>query len=307
LIHLPGQPVPEGGQALYVIDRHGRKLRVGWFPLPGGVARRASVLICPGRTEFIEKYLETVADCHARGLDAMVMDWPGQGLSQRLTPDPLIGHVDDFSDMADALADAVATLGDKLSPRRVLLCHSMGGCIGLMAIVEGKVALDAAAFSAPMWGIRSTIPALKRIAGAMGRFGQGRKMAHKPFPPETFETNVVTHDQARWAVQAGLIGLDPRLALGPVSWGFLRAAYKAFGAFARKGAIEAIKVPVLVVTAEQEVLVDNAAHQAICARLPHVEHITVMGARHEVLMEVDGARAQFFDGFDRLLGRAGLA
>ena len=45
---------------------------------------------------------------------------------------------------------------------------------------------------------------------------------------------------------------------------------------------------------------------AVCARLPDCEHVTVEGARHEILMETDERRAEFWDGFERMLKRADI-
>ena len=53
----------------------------------GAAARRkGTVCIFPGRTEFIEKYFEVVRDLRARGFAVAVLDWRGQGLSDRARP-----------------------------------------------------------------------------------------------------------------------------------------------------------------------------------------------------------------------------
>jgi lysophospholipase len=36
------------------------------------------------------------------------------------------------------------------------------------------------------------------------------------------------------------------------------------------------------------------------ARLKRGEHLTIAGAKHEVMMETDDLRAQFWEAFDRL-------
>jgi len=63
-------------------------------------------------------------------------------------------------------------------------------------------------------------------------------------------------------------------------------------------------LPVMIATAEEEKLVENEAHTRIAGLLPNCEHINVEGARHEILMEKDNKRAQFWAAFDRLLERA---
>ncbi|HAW55627.1 MAG TPA: alpha/beta hydrolase, partial [Hyphomonas sp.] len=51
---------------------------------------------------------------------------------------------------------------------------------------------------------------------------------------------------------------------------------------------------------------DNAAHEKICARLPDCEHGVIEGAMHEILMETDTRRQEFWEGFQRLLRRANI-
>ena len=40
--------------------------------------------------------------------------------------------------------------------------------------------------------------------------------------------------------------------------------------------------------------------------MPDCEHVTIDGALHEILMETDERRAEFWEGFQRLLQRAGI-
>ena len=58
-----------------------------------------------------------------------------------------------------------------------------------------------------------------------------------------------------------------------------------------------------MVSAGQEQLVDNASHDAVAALLPEAHHITIQGAKHEILMERDELRAPFWEAFDQLSAR----
>ncbi|MFN4172311.1 MAG: alpha/beta hydrolase, partial [Pseudorhodobacter sp.] len=144
---------PEGGHAVWLRAADGVRIRLGLWP----AGPKGRVLIFPGRTEYVEKYGPFASDLARAGYGAAAIDWRGQGLADRLAPDPMLGHVGRFSDyqrdMAAVLAHLEATDGE--APR-FLLAHSMGGCIGLRALTDGRdggMAVRAAAFSAPMWGI----------------------------------------------------------------------------------------------------------------------------------------------------------
>ena len=66
------------------------------------------------------------------------------------------------------------------------------------------------------------------------------------------------------------------------------------------GYLERIDLPLLVISAGQDSLIESASHDTVAARLSHGEHVTVAGAKHEVMMETDELRALFWEAFDRL-------
>jgi lysophospholipase len=41
----------------------------------------------------------------------------------------------------------------------------------------------------------------------------------------------------------------------------------------------------------------------VIARLRHAEHVTFADAKHEIMMELDPVRAQFWEAFDAFVGR----
>src|SRR5499426_1951201 len=95
LISIPANPVPEDFISGMLKTPDGVSLRFArWAPPPG---RKGTVCLFQGRSEFIEKYFETVRDLRARGFAVATLDWRGQGLSQRLVGDRYRGHVGSFS------------------------------------------------------------------------------------------------------------------------------------------------------------------------------------------------------------------
>jgi len=116
-------------------------------------APRGSIIFSPGRTEFIEKYLETTADLITRGFNVLMVDPRGQGLSDRLTEDRLRSYVRSFQDYADDFGFAASTFAPLLPRPHVAVGHSMGGTIVLQAILSGAISVDAVVGSAPMLGL----------------------------------------------------------------------------------------------------------------------------------------------------------
>lgn len=149
---------PDFGRAYWCNSPDGIRLRIAHWPNVD--ATKGSILIFPGRTEYVEKYGRTISELTKRGYSVLVIDWRGQGLSDRLTADPQMGHVVRFSDYQNdvaAMRKAAEVL--ELPKPWFLLGHSLGACIGLRALSRG-VGVSACALTAPMWGIQ--LPAIKR-------------------------------------------------------------------------------------------------------------------------------------------------
>ena len=82
LVTLSSNPVPSGA-VVGTFKGHGdvllRFARWGATRTP----RHGTACLFPGRAEFIEKYFEVVADLRRRGYAVAIMDWRGQGGSER--------------------------------------------------------------------------------------------------------------------------------------------------------------------------------------------------------------------------------
>lgn len=305
LVDLPRNPPPKGAEIVWFEGIAGRKLRVCVAPALTFDAPRGTCIVCPGRTEFIEKYFEVGRELQEMGFAVVILDWPGQGLSERLLEDGHKGHIDNFETFMGALERGLEAAGDKLPRPYVSLAHSMGGAIALAAIAKNLVKVDAAAFCAPMWGFKTRFLGMKYLVWAMRVTGRAGNYVQQPGPPETFETNVVTNDKARWELQRDLVDAQPELDLGPVTWGWLGASLDILSDLIKPKILKEINIPVFVATASDEALVDNQSHAHVSEHLNNCEHITIEG-KHEILMETDDKRAEFWAGFERLLERAGI-
>lgn len=303
-VRVPGNETPEGAEEHWLEGRGGVRVRVLTAPARG--AARGSAIVAPGRTEFIEKYFEVIGELQARGFAVFCIDWRGQGMSGREVENGLKGHFASFDDPVNDLSTALKLLTDRLPRPWIGLAHSMGGGIMLRALQTRRIELDAAAFSAPMWGIPNISNAAKKYVRFMVSIGAGGTFApnvEKKWKRENFKKNPVTHDKDRHARCQGLIAEEPRLALAGPTIGWVSAAVDATEAFLQPRALAHIKIPVVVATASEEQLVDNAAHGAVVEQLADARHITITGAKHEILMETDDLRAQFWAAFDELADR----
>ncbi len=283
---------PPGGRADWIAAADGVRLRaVRWAP----ASPRGTVLILNGRTEYAEKYGRVAADLHARGYAALTLDWRGQGLSDRLRPGRVLGHVGRFADYQKDLAALVAHGRALGLPRPwLLLCHSMGGAIGLRALAEG-LDVAAAAFCAPMWGIHMT-GATRSAAWALTTLGRGAGLGHLLAPGQPtltyvllaeFDGNTLTSDRETWEWLRRHVAAVPDLALGGPTLHWLNEALREGR---RLSGLHPPAVPTLGLIGTEEQVVDPDRVSRRFAAWPGARLLTLPGGRHELLMETPAIR-----------------
>jgi len=306
LIATPGAPIPAGGAAEWFAGAGGARLRAALFPAQ--TPPRGSVVVSPGRTEPIEKYFEVVEILTARGFAVLVHDWRGQGLSQRLLADRSLGHAAGSRDFLTDYAALIAAFEARLPKPWIALGHSMGGCLTLLVLASGERRFAGAILSAPMLGIRTgTVPpALARILAAAQRWtGRGGSPVQRDRAPPAaaFEVNILTHDRARYERSLAQLAACPDLALGAPTWSWLDFAFSAVDALAHGAGAPRIAIPLTVLAAGEDALVDNAASRRVTARVPGGRFVEIDGAYHEILQETDALQAPFWREFDALADR----
>lgn len=307
LVSIPEAPVPANGTAEWFSGAGACRLRAALF-LPEGTPK-GSVVLSGGRTEPIEKYFEVIGELQGRGFVVLAHDWRGQGLSQRLLSDPLKGHAHGFADFVEDYRLLLAHFETRLPKPWIAIGHSMGGCLTLLALAHGVGDFKAAVLSAPMLGLQ-TGNRPKRAARALAWIMSRTKPTEYILGDSgdahvsTFETNILTHDPKRWARNQAQVVAEPGLKLNAGTWGWLDFAFAASAWMKRAPEVPAITIPVLVLGAEEERLVDNADQREITARIPKGRWLQVDGSYHEILQETDAIRAVFWREFDAVV--AGL-
>lgn len=309
LIAIDGAPVPPGAEAAWFKGSDGAQLRAALFPARG--ALRGSIVLSGGRTEPIEKYFEVIGELTRRGYVVLAHDWRGQGLSHRELPDRLAGHARGYDAFLTDYRALLAEFEARLPKPWFALGHSMGGCLTLLALAHGEARrFEGAILSAPMLGLQiGGLPPLvaRALVGLNLLVGRAGAYVRAAGAPETFETNVLTHDRARYERARAQVETHPDLGLGGPTWGWLDFAFKATGYLARPENLEAVTIPVVIVSAARDRLVDNNAQRVAAKNLPKGEFISVPGAFHEILMETDNMRNIFLRALDALLGKSAPA
>ena len=305
---VPSNPVPEGARVGLFETADKIKLRYATFPKGAG-APRGTICLVQGRTEFIEKYFETIADFQSRGFAVATFDWRGQGGSQRLIRNPKLGHVNSFDDY---WTDLKSFHGSILLPDcpgpYFLVGHSMGGLVSLYAGIRDRMMFERIFLSAPMVGVDRqplSLGSIAAISGALSLVGLGQlptgRASDKPLSELHFAGNAVTSDLRRFNRAIDVVKARRDLEVGRPT---IRWAASAFRAMARAGLDDfpgAVRIPVLMLAAARDEIVSTHASETLGLRMRTGRHAVIAGARHELFMETDAIRGQVFAAFDAFI------
>ena len=261
---------------------------------------KGSILFLPGRGDFYEKYLETLAQWAADGWHVTASDWRGQGDSGRLGRDATTGHIDDFATWANDLGFFWKRWRAETPGPHVLAGHSMGGHLVLRALAEAQVDPDGAILSAPMLGFTAQpLPpaAMHLLARAMTKLGDPRrpawKWSEKPGQVPAARIHLLTHDEERYADELWWRAHRPQLVMEPGSWGWVERAYASMRLLAAPGVLERVQVPVLLFGTDTDKLVSWPAMAKAAVRLGDCELLHFgIEAHHEILRETDAVRGR---------------
>ncbi len=308
LVGIPTNPVPEGARAGIFETEDGLGLRHASFPRTGG-PHRGTICLVQGRTEFIEKYFETIADFRQRGFHVASFDFRGQGGSSRLIGDRRLGYVDRFSDyVTDITSFYQRVLLPDCPPPFYLVAHSMGGLAAIYAAIADRLMFERVFLSAPMLGLDRqplSTGGMARLTEMLSFFGLGTMKVARPSDRaaarERFAGNPLTSDAVRYVRMVDILAARPDLEIGAPT---LRWAAAAFGAMAETqsdGFQARIKVPMLILAAARDEVVSSGATETFALGMRTGRHMIVPAARHELFMENDTVRAQVFAAFDAFI------
>ncbi len=256
---------------------------------------RGTVLILPGRGDYIELYGNLITDLVRAGYSALVLEWRGHGLSGRIARNPKVGHVENFSDyQKDVAAMTWAAQQFDLPKPWYLIGHSMGACIALRSLING-LDVEAAAFSAPMFDIR--MASYERVAArpltwAMRAIGRGQVYA-PGFNDDSyvfrnrFETNTLTNSSEnyeRWIMQGHKV---PELHTGGPSMSWLYAALHETRSLSK---LPSPDIPCVSLCGDQDETVGVDAIRERMNRWPQGKFETIAHAKHELFLETADVR-----------------
>ena len=266
----------------------------------------ANLLLMTGRADFLEKWADAICTLHQMGFAIAAFDWRGQGGSTRLVQNGA-GHIDSFDTwLADLDALSGWAWGSLHGRQWIAMGHSMGGHLLTRWIADPdrrtlplREALRGAILASPFFGLGGPRP-LKAAALWLAPLQVARGKAadfawgQTPYgdiqgrPERQF---LLTGSRAHFEDEGRWLAICPELATGGVSWGWIKA-FSDSQRTLESLPLESLDLPVMMLLAAKERLVDNRAAMRIAARLPRCQRHIVESGAHELLREAEPARQQ---------------
>lgn len=284
----------------------GVQLRVSYWSIKTQ-NNNGTICLFQGRAEFIEKYAEVISELNHRGFVVIAFDWRGQGGSQRFLTNTTKGHIDDF-DLYIQDIDTILSFMNNFAPKPwFALAHSMGATALMLAVNQGEKRFERVVFSAPMVQLAGLCtPALaKTLAFTLDYMGFGGCFVpgggNASISSKPFEGNILTSDVQRYARIAHILRDSPEMSIGSPTISWAASAFRAMDALKNPDFGSCITTPSLIITAGADRLCSSPAALELATRLRRCKAIELVGARHELLMERDAIRQQFWAAFDAFI------
>lgn len=295
-------------------NARGRDLRGGGGLPPGNQAPpRAHILYVEGLSEYAEKTFELARDFNARACGFWVFDRHGQGLSGRFLTDKFKQHSEGFHhDVQDVIRFAETKIPKDGRPI-ILLGHSTGGTIALMAARERPDLFQGAVVTSPILGFnkpaarlmepfwaRAPLPGWLKERYMFG-FHEAwhRRDPRRPHGPEQFSS-----DKERMDIHDEWPARNPDLRTGGPTIGWVTEACRALLRLRDKDYAGRMSVPVRIFSAGRDTAVDNRTTLTTAALIPGCIHTHITNGKHDLLMDTDDVRDRIINETLKLTGPA---
>lgn len=304
LFETENNPIPDGAHVDGLQTRDGIDLRYARWQATKRPSK-GTVIILSGRTEFIEKYFETISDLRDRGFGVLIFDWRGQGGSSRMLDNHKKGYIEDFDQYIidyNAILERVA-LPDCTGPYFVL-GHSTGSLVAMLAAPAEKNRIQRMVLLSPLLALNNlpfSQSTLKNLCGTATVLGLGESYVQggaSTMETRSFKANKVTSDIGRFSRNQQFARQYPELVIGGATITWIFAACKAMDRLADQEFRTGLTIPTLLVSAGNDKVVLNRATEEFCDAVFAATHLTIDGARHELLQERDIYRQQIWAAFE---------
>lgn len=258
----------------------------------------AHIVYVEGLSEYAEKTFELARDFNRMACNFSVFDRHGQGKSPRYLPGTQKQHSDG---VAADIADIIKYCRDHIPPGEpvVLLGHSTGALLALLALEKAPDLFKAAILTAPLLGFQN--PVLRDLENfyAQAPFPEflrnsyipgGGPWAARSDPASPLKPEAFSGDPVRSHLHDYWLKKDKSLRAGSPTFAWIQEMCRAIGLVRDPALLQRISQPVLIFTAGDDRLVTD---KPVLQAAGHMKDATLHhfpDGRHELLVEKDGIR-----------------
>ncbi len=250
---------------------------------------KANLVIVHGLSEFTKKFYELIYYFLNKGFNVFIYDQRCHGLSERLTPEINLLHVNSFNDYVKDLSYFIDEIVLKTEDKPLyIFSHSMGGAVTALYLAQNQNKIEKAVLSAPMFEpISKQVPfKVARASLNIGKFIFGKK--RKFFLSDEFNPNVkfnpaMGQSQARFEHNMKLRIENPNYQSTPMSFGWVSNSLNVGRKILSSSVVKKIQTPILIISATEDKMVNNAPQKKFFEKCKNCRFESVENATHAIL------------------------
>ena len=305
-LELENYKAPEGANFIFIQMPDNKKIRLAyWKKDKLNEEIVGTVLLQQGHNEFIEKYYECIQELLDRNFNVVCFDWRGQGMSDRMIEDLNKQYIEDFSIHTRDLAYIINEFIYKNFTGPLFgIGHSMGGHLLLLSQRYNQKNFKAIILSAPMLGFKYEkilfflSNCMKILSKKNKYFLFSKPNMGKEIP---FEQNDLTSDLNRYKRTQKLVRKKPTIRLWGVTNAWVNATKDSLSKMRKKNWYKLIKTPICIINPLCDRVVNPEKTQEMAKNLQNCKIYNIENCEHEILMEKDSLRLDFWKIFDNFI------
>lgn len=302
---------PAGWEEKTFTAADGKKIRYGHAEPAGD--KKGTVLITTGYADYIESYYETIHDYMQRGYAVWIMDWAGQGGSdkKRTAADKAMSiedHVRHFHQFRHQVVEIDAQSKAEKKPV-ILSTHSMGGQIGLNYLHFYPNDIDMAIMAAPLvdFGLRgaarATLRAIFKSAMGLGMANQSLKGGREGVQRQSTagRKKLREGEPVRIDLHRTFMLMNRQLGAEDPTVTFIDSLFESTARMNEEVVLRNIKTPILFAVAGRDHVVNNEAIKRAAGFVPDAKLVEIAGATHGLWLEKDEYLKEWWGHIDGFL------
>lgn len=258
----------------------------------------ADIVISHGFCEFIYKYYEFIYILYNMGYSVYILEHVGHGFSERLIDDLDKVHIEEFDEYVETLKEFSDRVVISSLPK-YLYAHSMGGAIATMTIEKYPDLFDKAILSSPMLGINGRkypdfVPRIiSFIVSKTNKRNKYNKGQHGFDGEYVFDrSSCLSESRYKYVFEKRKENKHYRTYGGSYKW--LNESYKGIKYIFDKRNMKKIKIPVLLLKAEEDTMVRNKSIDEFVEK-SSCKLVKINNTKHEIFNGNEEARLSLYD------------